>query len=366
MHKKTLQLPKEALSNLTTTDNETNKIRFFGFKHTISAPEQKDDKPRLTDKEKRSWKKHPWNNVRMMQYNIESASQERVRQVAVGMEKENIQIAFLQGTRSNSDFDSNVQGTDFKIFVQAAGMHEHEKYAGTGIIVHRSLLHKMRVVKNTIIPARGMVLGVRDEMVDISMITGYAPGDHLPRDKRREFWKNLKAQIRNLPARTTILMGIDANGQTGRDGSAAVGGGSQGRWTENGAALDDLLDSTRLNALNCLPSCTVDRSQNWSWMRRDGVAKTLIDFLVVSRHLVGKILTNQGPCTLPNILPQGSSIDHRPVVASLAIRPLPELMKGVKGDEKVRQGGCNNFNHALAQAHSAYQTHLDNQFRQHH
>ena len=342
------------------------KLDFYGFKHTINSPEQKNDKPHLSDKEKRSWKKHPWNNIKMMQFNIESAGTERVRQVIAGMEKEGIHIAFLQGTRSNYDFDSSIQGTDFKIFVQACGMHDHEKYAGTGIIIHNSLIHKMRVVKNAIIPARGMVLRIRDEMIDISLIAAYAPGDHLPRDKRRSFWKNLKVQIRNLPTRTTILMGIDANGQIGRDGSAAVGGGLQGRWTENGAALDDLLDSTRLNALSCLASCTVDKSKNWSWMRRDGVAKTLIDFLVASRQLVGKILTNPGPCSLIDILPQGASIDHRPVVASLAIKPLPELMKGNTKDKKNRHDMCSNFNHDLVQAHSAYQTHLDNQFRQHH
>ena len=296
-----------------------------------------------------------------MSFNCESGSQERLRQIATGMKEEDIQVALLQGLRCPTDFDCCVQGTDYKVFVQASGMCDYDRYAGTGIMIRNDLLSGMTIKKEFLVPARAVMLRVQDKFVDLALVSAYAPGDHLSRERRQLFWNNLGKQLKKIPQRSTIIMGIDCNGQIGRDGGAGVGWGSQGRWTENGKAFESLVEVNKLSVLNCLSSCKVTQTENWSWQRRDGGARTLIDFIAVSNKLVCKVIHNFGPVSIPSLLPQGCPIDHRPILVSLQIRPLADTVR--KAKDECSTGRISNFNQRIVNASLAYQTDLDNSFR---
>ena len=82
----------------------------------------------------------------------------------------------------------------------------------------------MRMLKKWVtMQGRILVVRIKSQWVDVILFAAYAPGDHLVRELRGKFWKQLDSTVRAAPRRTTRIMGIDANGHVGRDGGAGIG-----------------------------------------------------------------------------------------------------------------------------------------------
>ena len=192
---------------------------------------------------------------------------------------------------------------------------------------------------------------------DVTLVTGYAPGDHLPRTQRYAFWKSMGTSLAQLPYRTNVLLGIDANGHIGRDGQPPnVGTSGAERWTENGQELAGLCAQYNLNLCNTQPSCL---NPGWTWCHPTGKWQTRVDYVAVSSHLFAHIRENTGAIEPDGFLKGGSPTDHRPVDLTVCIPPVVARTKPVK---RPRRFTCRDID--LKAAYEAYDQHLKNQFQQ--
>ena len=158
--------------------------------------------------------------------------------------------------------------------------------------------------------------------------------------------------MRAIPQRSSRILGIDANGHVGRDGSGGIGCSGQEKWTNNGHELEKMTNNCRLVALNTITSC---RAPGWTWQKRDGIGRGRIDYLLIDHKAQNLIRENNGAMDLPTWGTQGSAIDHRPVQASIIVQTLQE--KGwtseVKGTRQAE--GYTGKNQTLIKA---YETHI--------
>ncbi len=96
-------------------------------------------------------------------------------------------------------------------------------HAGVIIAIKTSLITGSKITKIPVCAHRALAIRIKQEFMDITFMTGYAPGDHLARNSRLTFWKQLGDVVRTLPKRTIVITGMDANGHIGRDGTGMVG-----------------------------------------------------------------------------------------------------------------------------------------------
>ena len=88
-----------------------------------------------------------WTGVTFCTYNCESLSEVRLIQITRELEKSNIHILCLQGTRNKYTGDRHVNG--YKIVYEPAGTSKQESYAGVAIMVSEKLLEKTQCHKMT-------------------------------------------------------------------------------------------------------------------------------------------------------------------------------------------------------------------------
>ena len=176
--------------------------------------------------------KRLWGNLSITTYNVESLSDDRIRNLINQMTIHKTKAMLIQGTRSKWTHD-RIEG-NYKIFFEPAGSEGPEQFAGVAVIISLEILHKARINKIQIIEHRALGIRVKTQFMDVMFIAAYAPGDHLPRATRQKFWSTLSAEIRKAPHRTVMIVGVDANGHVGRDPSGGIGPANPEYWSENG------------------------------------------------------------------------------------------------------------------------------------
>ena len=123
--------------------------------------------------------KKPWTGVAFCTYNCENLSENRLMQITRELEKCNIQILCLQGTRNKFTGDRHLNG--YKVFYEPAGTNKQESYAGLAILVSEHLLENTQYHKMTWFENRILALRIKSKFFDHTIISAYAPGDHPPR-----------------------------------------------------------------------------------------------------------------------------------------------------------------------------------------
>jgi hypothetical protein len=189
-----------------------------------------------------------WDNVQIATYNTGSLSEIRTHQIMREMDNKGVSIALIQGIRNPFNGDRIVG--EYKLYYEGSGDSTVDMHAGVIIAIKAKLVEGVRVTKIPACSHRALLIRLKSEFIDVTLVTGYAPGDHLPRTCRIPFWKQLGDVVRKLSKRTTVIMGIDANGHIGRDGTGMIGEAGAERWTENGQALRTLAERCELAVLN--------------------------------------------------------------------------------------------------------------------
>ena len=266
-----------------------------------------------------------WQNVKVATYNIESTRGTRMMEVAIEAKEEKVDILICVGTRNSYSGDGHVG--EYKAYYEGHGANGTELMTGICILINKRLLTKGTTEKKRVtMNGRILLIRIKNHTMDVTIVGAYAPGDHLSRELRHRFWKTLEQSIRELPKRTTKLMGIDANGPVGRDGMGGMGEAGQERWTNNGHDLERVVNNCEMAVLNTQNNC---RNPGWTWQRRDGATRGRIDYLIIEKKMLCKVRENLGAMDLPKWGTQGAEIDHRPVLALMGFLTLQE--KGQKG-----------------------------------
>ena len=267
-------------------------------------------------------------------------------------------MALIQGIRNNFSGDRTVG--EYRLFYEGSGETNNDMHAGVIVAIKANMIEGCRITKVPACAHRALLIRIKSEFVDVTLITGYAPGDHLLRSQRALFWKQVGETISRLPKRTTVIFGIDANGHMGRDGTGMVEGAGAERWTENGQDLHTLAERCGLAVLNTRENC---KGPGWTWKKADGAGQGRIDYLMISYSKLSNVSCNTGACDMHELDREGSPIDHRPVLATLTVRLLDELRP--TGDDRGKPGIMTQFNRVLSSAFVAYQTDRTNQFTLH-
>ena len=242
-------------------------------------------------------------------------------------------------------------------FYEGAGASAVDMHAGVAIAIRQDLIKNAQINKIPACAHRALLGRIKNKFVDVTFVAGYSPGDHLPRNLRAPFWKQLGETVSRLPRRTTVIMGIDANGHVGRDGTGSVGGAGSERWTENGHSLHTFAERCQLTVLNTMPNCS---NPGWTWRRSDGKGQGRIDYLLTSSNRTNMISSNTGAVSWVELESEGSPTDHRPVAATVTIRLLDECRN--HNTSSLKGTGMTQYNRILSQAFSAYHVDHCNQY----
>ena len=296
-----------------------------------------------------------WKQLHIISYNTGSLSELRTHQIIREFEQEHVSGAIILGTR-NPFSGERVVG-NFRLYYEGSGESTVDMHAGVIIAVQNKFVTGSRITKLPASPHRSLALRIKTEFIDVTLVSGYAPGDHLPRKLRQPFWRQLEQFLRQLPKRTIKILGIDANGHIGRDGTGMVGIAGAERWTENGHALHDLAETTEMTVLNTRNNCA---EPGWTWQRSDGKGKGRIDYLLVSNSRTGQVTVNSGAVDWVGLEREGSTVDHRPVQAVFNFKLLDMNRSNQENSRKA--GQMSHFNAALTNTFEAYRTDMANQY----
>ena len=288
-------------------------------------------------------------------FNTGSLSELRTHQIVRELDQKQVSVAMLQGTR-NSFVGERLIG-NYKLFYEGSGTSNVDMHAGVIVVIHSKLLHGSKVTKIPACSHRALMIRVKAEYIDVTFVSGHAPGDHLPRKIRQEFWKPLAAAIRQLPKRTAILVGIDANGHIGRDGTGTVGQAGAERWTENGQSLNDLSERCGISVMNTMTNCL---EPGWTWKRADGGGMGRIDYLLLSTGRMGQVKSNKEAFQWEEIDREGAPTDHRPVGMKCCFKLHDECQRS--SEQRSHTGHqMSQFNEVLSRAFAAVRTNHYNQ-----
>ena len=167
-------------------------------------------------------------NKRVVPYNVESLRGTRLQEIVVEAETEKVDILICIGTRGNYSGDSRIG--NFKAFFEGHGEGGTELMTGIVILIHQKLLTKGIIEKKWVgMQGRILLVRIKNEGIDTTIVGAYAPGDHLAKQVREKFWKALGQSVRAIPRRSSRIIGIDANGHIGRDGIGGIGNSGQER-----------------------------------------------------------------------------------------------------------------------------------------
>jgi hypothetical protein len=115
--------------------------------------------------------------------------------------------------------------------------------------------------------ARTLAIRIKTTKSDLTIISAHSPGEHHSHDDKHRFWTALTQYLRNLPKRTTRILGIDANGHTDPQQTQPA------RTNTNGNNLKDLASANQLQILNNLQACS---NRGHTWMTRNKQVKNKI------------------------------------------------------------------------------------------
>ena len=261
-----------------------------------------------------------WQNLSVCTFNVGSLSEIRTHQIINQIDKIRIDICMFQGIRNQFSGDRNIG--EYKLYYEGAGEGQVDMHAGIIVAIRTALLHQAKVQKIVMVQHRALAVRIKSEYMDLTVVSAYAPGDHLPRNLRRAFWKHLSTGLRQVPLRSVALLGIDANGHVGRDAVGSMGGAGAERWTENGQALHAVTEDSKLTVLNTVGNC---KEPGWTWRRADGKGGGRIDYLGVSTSRMCQVKSNEGAIHCEGLYREGCPIDHRPVKAVFSLKLLCEM-----------------------------------------
>ena len=94
--------------------------------------------------------------IKIVTYNVESMSMDRMRQITTSMRKDKYNVALLQGTRWN--LDCGMWSNGYKLYSAPAGKTSTEAHAGVSIIIDELLLTNTKVTQTIIHEHRTMVV----------------------------------------------------------------------------------------------------------------------------------------------------------------------------------------------------------------
>ena len=93
------------------------------------------------------------------------------------------------GTR-NSFAGERIVG-NYKLYYESSGISAIDQHAGVIVAIHSKFVSTSKVNKVPVVAHRSLAVRLKSEFIDVPIIAGYAPGDHLPRSCRVPFWKQL-------------------------------------------------------------------------------------------------------------------------------------------------------------------------------
>ena len=115
-------------------------------------------------------------------------------------------------------------------------------------------------------------------------------------------------------------MGIDANGQVGRDAEVPWAGPAGGKtWTPNGEQLQITAREGDLVITNTLHTT---ENPGWTWQSRDEKHRNRIDYILISRKMMAHVKKNVGATDALQTNKEGNNTDHRPVMIHIALTSL--------------------------------------------
>jgi hypothetical protein len=176
-----------------------------------------------------------------------------------------------------------------------------ESHSGISVRLSSSLLNCLKKLQITAIPIyAGRILMVRVicSQFDISLFGAYAPLEAAMADLKTSFWKNLEASIRQLPKRSYIFIGIDANADI------------------RNQALSNSQSMTRILKLHGLSTSSSRRDYPSGPTWQQGLRSSCIDYICASNGAFARLSKNIGPS--PSI-PFRSTADHIPVGISIIL-----------------------------------------------
>ena len=150
----------------------------------------KPDTTKLTNTKEFTETKNAWTNTGIVSYNVETLGEGRINTIVREMGNKDIKIMMMQGTSSRYNGDSN--NGDFKIFYTPNGVETHERSAGVAIIIHKDLLKKSTVKKMVLIDHRALAVRIKNNYIDITVISAYGYTEHTDQTKRKNGGKTSK------------------------------------------------------------------------------------------------------------------------------------------------------------------------------
>jgi len=112
------------------------------------------------------------------------------------LEQHNVSAACILGTRNSFGGERNIG--NYKLYYEGAGSSTIEQHAGVIVVIHSKFVSTSKVNKVPAVTHRSLAIRLKSEFIDVAIIAGYAPGDHLPRSCRIPFWTKLSQTVRKL------------------------------------------------------------------------------------------------------------------------------------------------------------------------
>ena len=112
-----------------------------------------------------------WSGINICTYNAETFGTDRARTIGREMEKKNMAVMLVQGTKCKYDGDARVG--EYTIFYGGCGDKGTEASAGTAIIIRTQLMHGMTINKFTLINHRAIAVRLKSCNLDLTFITCY-------------------------------------------------------------------------------------------------------------------------------------------------------------------------------------------------
>jgi hypothetical protein len=205
---------------------------------------------------------------------------------------------------------------------------------------------------------RALAVRIKSPFIDVTLITAYAYTEHTDQQKKRNWWKDLTKEINKLPKRTNKVIGIDANGHTGRDPGPGIGSKGEEMWTFNATQLQYMVTETQMTVTNTVDSC---KNTGPTLYRRDGKASGRIDFVIMDSKHMNLMCENHGAMKWEEIGRQGAAIDHKPVMIRRKFTLLQETMNKKHKDFFLKQ--MTTHNKKLTMHYEQYIKSVNNQYR---
>ena len=192
---------------------------------------------------------------------------------------------------------------------------------GVAIAVKTNIDSLYKPKASIIATGRILMLRLQKRNQDITIISAYAPGEQHPVQQKQSFWKSLQQCIRQLPNRTSCIVGIDANGTIGKRNPTPVepiaGPHGATNWNTNGEALYHMASYCNMSIVNTL---NTTRNTDITFHNIPPArAGTRIDYILISTKLLANIDNNQGTWKEAQLTIPPRRIDHEAVMIQITL-----------------------------------------------